>query len=63
MASNDPWADMGRFKPLQCAVCDKCYLDTLRGKCIAGGPFTGFIRVISEPKEAEVNGSSLRTTE
>ncbi len=37
------WADEPeRYKPIKCAVCDRCFLDLKTGHCVFGGPYRGY---------------------
>ncbi len=38
------WSDNPeRYKPIRCAVCHKCWLDTKHMQCVYGGPFDGYL--------------------
>lgn len=33
------------FRRCSCAVCNTCWFDVEYGRCIYGGPFSGYVRI------------------
>lgn len=35
-----------RYAPVRCACCTSCFHDHLAGRCVYGGPFTGYTNAL-----------------
>lgn len=42
----DPWEDKTNWEPASCNVCVSCLRHKLNGRCIYGGPYKGYAKVI-----------------
>jgi len=41
----DPITD-AVLSPAKCELCERCWLDVMRGQCIYGGPYSGYVQKV-----------------